>query len=435
MYSAKFCPSLFIVLLACLGGCGQLDRTLTERPSIVALARSEGAAQLVRNGHPFFIKGAGGDGSLKLLKECGGNSIRTWHSDNLESRLAEAQALGLTVTVGIWLGHKEHGFDYNDATAVAGQLEMARQAVLRYRNHPALLMWGVGNEMEGFELGDDPKVWRAVEDVAKMIKALDPNHPTMTAVAEIGGDRVKAIHALCPSIDLVGINSYGGAPSLPQRYVGAGGTKPYLLTEYGPPGSWELNKNSWGACVELSSTEKDAYYRRTYQRAIVSQPLCVGSYAFIWGSKQEATATWFGLMLPDGSKLESVDTLTELWGGRNPAGSCPKIINLSIDGPPKVKSGESVSAHLRMSEWHGEPLKVSWVLSYDPAVYPLGGSTEPVPAQFANAVVRGDANGATLKMPSVRGGYRLFVYVRTTRGAAATANIPLFVTDGETPPP
>ena len=59
-------------------------------------------------------------------------------------------------------------------------------------------------------------------------------------------------------IDIIGINSYGGGPSLAQRYKQAGGTKPYLVTEYGPPGIWEIGKNAWGAYPEPTSTASNA---------------------------------------------------------------------------------------------------------------------------------------------------------------------------------
>ena len=90
----------------------------------------------------------------------------------------------------------------------------------------ALLLWAVGNEMEGYEEGSNPKIWKAVNDIAAMIKELDPNHPTMTVTADIGGGRIKSINELCPDIDIHGVNSYGGAPSLLDRYRAAGGTKP-----------------------------------------------------------------------------------------------------------------------------------------------------------------------------------------------------------------
>src|SRR5206468_12681873 len=129
-----------------------------------------------------------------------------------------------------------------------------------------------------------------------LAKKLDPNHPTMTIVAEIGGDRVKNIHRLCPDIDVVGINSYGGVASLPERYQKAGGVKPYVITEFGPPGVWETQKNAWGAAPELTSTQKAELYRQAYLKAIVApKGLCLGGYAFLWGHKQEATATWFGM--------------------------------------------------------------------------------------------------------------------------------------------
>ena len=78
-------------------------------------------------------------------------------------------------------------------------------------------MWGIGNEMEGYKNGDNQAIWKAVNDIAAMAKQIDPNHPTMTVVAEIGGARVKCIHELCPAIDIVGINSYGGCASIPKR--------------------------------------------------------------------------------------------------------------------------------------------------------------------------------------------------------------------------
>ena len=214
-----------------------------------AVVRVEKAADgftLTRDGKPYFIKGGGGDGPMKALADAGGNSVRTWGAEKAGAVLDEAQKNGLTVTLGIWLGPRRHGFDYNDADQVAKQLEEARKAVLKYKDHPALLMWGLGNEMEGYDKGDDAAIWSAVDSLAAEVKRLDPNHPTMTVVAEIGGDRVKNIHRLCPSIDVVGINSYGGAASIPKRYKAAGGEKPFVLTEYGPPGMWEIGQDRLG---------------------------------------------------------------------------------------------------------------------------------------------------------------------------------------------
>ena len=403
------------------------------KPSVVKIVAENGAFHLIRNGAPFFIKGGGGDGARKLLHDSGGNSVRTWGADDLGAQLDEAQRLGLTVTVGIWLGHKEHGFDYNNADQVATQYEMAKKAILRYKDHPAVLMWGIGNEMEGYEKGDNAAIWSAINNIATMAKRLDPNHPTMTVVAEIGGDRVKNIHRLCPDIDVVGINAYGGGPSIPARYKAAGGTKPYVITEYGPPGTWESGKNDFGATPELSSTAKAGLYRKTWDSAIANQNLCLGGYAFAWGFKQEATATWFGILLPDGSKLGAVDALTEAWTGKPPANRCPDLKSLKVESSDQVEPGATVKATLNVSDPDGDPLKVNWVLQSDNARMNTNGDTEKAPPIYADAIVHGSNTGVELHMPKAAGIYRLFAYVHNNHNGAAVANVPILVKGDKAP--
>jgi hypothetical protein len=382
---------------------------------------------MLRGGKPYFIRGAGGAGSMKVLAAAGGNSIRTWGTEGLDKVLDEAHKHGLTVTAGIWLGHERHGFNYNDADQVARQAEQVRKVILRHRDHPALLMWGLGNEMEG-EKGHNAAVWSALNNLAALAKKLDPNHPTMTVLAEVGGDKVKNVHRLCPDIDVVGINSYGGAPTLPRRYREAGGTRPYVLTEFGPPGPWEVKKTSWGAPPELTSTEKARHYRLAYEKAVAgARGRCLGSYAFIWGHKQEATATWFGLLLPDGSRLGAVDTLQELWTGKAPRNSCPAIASLKLQGPDQVEPGATVRAALAASDPDGDRLAVRWVLQREAHAYGVGGDEEEVPPTFPAAIVKGDAKRVEVKMPREGGGYRLFAYVSDGKGGAAVANVPLRV--------
>jgi len=403
-------------------------------PSVVKVIEADGRAQLLLNGEKYFIKGAGGDGSRALLKSCGGNSIRTWGVDNLGSVLDEAQKHGLTVCAGIWLGHKEHGFDYNNADQVAKQYEDARAAIAKFKDHPALLTWAIGNEMEISAGADNAAVWSAVNNIAAAAHKIDPNHPTMTVVAEIGGNKVKNINRLCPDVDIIGINSYGGGPSVAARYKAAGGTKPYILTEYGPPGVWEIGKNAWGAYPERSSTEKAELYKATYTGSISGQPLCLGGYAFTWGNKQEATATWFGLLLPDGSRLGAVDALTELWTGKPPANRCPAITNLAVDGSDQVDPGAKVHVKLSVSDLESDPLQVTWVLQSDPSTYHSNGDTEAAPPTYPQAIGHADAAGAELTMPRIGGTYRLFAYVHDTHGGAAVANVPLQVKGGESAP-
>ncbi len=401
-------------------------------PSKVTVETSSSGAQLRVDGAPFVIRGAGGDAPMHLLKKAGGNATRTWGvGADTPGRLADAERHGLKVVLGIWLGHPRHGFDYANRDQVRRQFAEARRAVLLFRDHPALLAWGVGNEMEGFAEGDDPKVWRAVNDIAAMIKTLDPHHPTLTVTAEIGGARVKAVHRWCPAIDIMGINSYGGVRSLPERYRAAGGTKPYVVTEYGPPGSWEQPMNAWGVPQEKTSTEKAAFYRAGYE-ALAADPLCLGSFAFLWGHKQEGTSTWFGLFLPDLTQLAGVDALTEAWSGRPPEHRSPRIRRLWIDGSPTVSPGGRIVARLDVEDPDNDHFVVQWVLSREMATFNTGGDVAPTPMRYRKAVVEADRAHAVLRMPPRPGYYRLYVYVRDSRGGAATANVPVRVA-GEVP--
>jgi Glycosyl hydrolases family 2, TIM barrel domain len=426
-------PVLLLVLgVGISGGCNRESRGgLTQDHAIGVHIRKIGDGwELTRNGNPYFVRGAGGDGSKELLAKLGGNSVRTWGTDALQQKLDEAQKHGLTLAVGIWLGHERHGFNYNDPAQVARQKEKVSEAVTRFKDHPAVLLWGLGNEMEGYGKGDNPAVWKAVNDLALLVKRLDPNHPTMTVVAEIGGDRVQSIHRLCPAIDIVGINSYAGAPSLPQRYRDAGGKKPYILTEFGPPGSWEVSKTPWGAALEPSSTEKALFYRRAYQKAVVdAKGLCLGSYAFIFGNKQETTATWFGMLLPDGTRLAAADVMSSLWTRITTSNRCPRIERLSVEGPTDVAPDTVIKATLAASDPENDPLTVRWSLQADPVSHTVGGDAEPAPPAFPSAIRRSTSQQVEVRMPSRGGSYRLFAYVYDGQAGAAVANIPLHVKD------
>lgn len=396
-------------------------------PVRVSVVKNGEAWQLQRAGQPFFIKGAGGTASLALLKEAGGNSIRTWSVDNLQATLDQAQKLGLTVCVGIWLHHENdtEKFSYRNPEMVQRQLDFVKECVMRFKDHPAVLLWGIGNEMEG-ENGDKPEIWEAVQAAAKLTKQLDPNHPTMTVIAEIGGQKIPNLHKYCPDIDIIGINSYGGGPTVGERYAKLNGTKPYIITEFGPVGPWEIGKTSWGAAYEPSSSEKAAWYRKTYEGSIARRPLCLGSYAFLWGQKQENTVTWFGMFLKDGTKVQAVDTMTELWAGQPPARLCPVIRNLKLQGKPEVSPGQTFAANLECADLSGQPLQVRWVIQPEQGTKLTAGAEEKTLPEFTSHILSGDLKHAEVSAPEEPGAYRLFAYVRNGSGAAV-ANVPFRV--------
>ena len=389
---------------------------------------ADGGWQLLRGGEPFLVRGAGGNGPLDRLAAAGANSVRTWGAEGAGKILDEAHEHGLTVTVGIWLGHERHGFDYSDPEQVAAQLAHARAVVLQHRDHPALLMWGIGNEMEGFDEGDNPVIWEAVNDVAAMVKELDPQHPVMTVTAEIGGGRIASLHQRSPAIDIHGINSYGGATSVAERMRTGGATKPYVLTEFGPVGTWEMPTTDWGAPYEQTSTQKAEFYRQSYQKAVVeSNGQSLGSYAFLYGSKMEGTATWFGMLLDDGTKLGSFDAMTELWSGQAASDLSPTIEPLVIDTPADGAPGTEITVSTVAKDPEGKSVTVRWALRPESGEYLTGGDFRPQLPDIEGAVLDAAGGKATIRMPDEPGPYRLFAYTYDPAGNAATANIPLLV--------
>ena len=402
-------------------------------PGTVSLVKTAAGYQLTRDGKPYFIKGAGGKDHWDALVAAGGNSVRTWGSDNLGPQLDEARKLGLTIAAGFWVGHERHGFDYNNPQAVTEQLERAKRDIRRYKDHPALLVWGIGNEMEGD--GKNPAIWKAVNDIAKAAKDIDPNHPVMTVVAEVWKDKIENFNRYCPDVDILGINTYGGVQSIRKRYVDAGGTKPYIVTEYGPPGTWEVPKTPWGVANEMNSSAKGAWYLNAWHDGIESQrDLCLGAYCFIWGFKQEATATWFGMFLKDGSRLAAVEAMTQAWGGKAPANRCPVVTDIKLDRNQGLKSGDVVHATWTASDPDHDPLRVDWILRRDSGRNDTGGDDQPDMPEFENTIVKADTQSADIRLPDGGGKYRLFAYAHDGKGNAAVANAPLQVDGTELPP-
>ena len=402
--------------------------TVHAAPAGVQLVRNGTRFELQRNGAPYLVKGGGGgEQALESLAQAGGNSVRLWGDDHLGDVLDRAQRLGLTVTAGIWLGQVRQGFDWSDAAGLIQQREHIRAVVGKFKDHPALLCWALGNEMEDAQ-GKNGAVWTQINNLARLVKELDPAHPTMTVIAEIGGDKVKNFHALCSDVDILGINSYGGAASVADRYRKLGGTKPFILTEYGPNGIWETQKDAIGAYPELTSTAKAEAYRRAYRSTVLgADGLCLGSYAFLWGQKQEVTATWFSMFLSDGTRLGTAEAVAELWTGKAPTNRVPIIQSLTFNGSRTGKPGATGTAVLEASDPDGDPLKVTWLLQRDPGEYGSGGDKEATPPTFPEALVKTDSHSATMVFPNDGGLYRLFVIVRDDHGGGAVANVPLRV--------
>ncbi len=402
----------------------------------VEIVRKDGRYLLLRGGQPFEVKGAGLEsGDMQALVAHGGNSFRTWRTDNQsmtgQEVLDRAAELGLTVALCIEIGRERLGFDYDDEAAVAAQLEYARGEVLKYKDHPALLVWLIGNEPNhSFK---NPKVFDAINDISLMIHEIDGNHPTSTALAGFDSKLAGLIEQRSSDLDFVSIQMYGDIVNLPAKLEVAGWNKPYMVTEWGAIGHWEVGTTEWGAPIEQNSTDKAASYLKAWETALaVDSENLIGSYVFLWGQKQERTPTWYGMFLEDGAETPVIDAMHYIWNNAWPANRSPHVGPLRIDGQVatqnvRLSPGQHYPVSLLADDKDGDPLTFHWEVMRESKATEEGGDKEDIPETLTGLVVAGEPGQATLLAPPESGAYRLFVYIHDGKGKAGHANIPFLV--------
>jgi hypothetical protein len=282
-------------MLSCVAACVGPDpappaggSSAERQPVKVEIIAQDGQFRLLRGGEPYRIRGAGIDsGELEALAAHGGNSFRTWSTDSTTGALLDrAQALGLTVILCLHIGRERLGFDYDDSHAVAGQLAYARAEVEKYRNHPALLAWMIGNEPNlGFT---NPRVFDAIDGISRMIHEVDGSHPTTVALASFNDELAALIGSRAPDLDFVSIQMYGELVHLPGIIERMGYGQPFMVTEWGAIGHWEMPKTAWGAPIEQTSSAKADNYLKSWREGLDPvADLLLGSYVFLWGQKQD----------------------------------------------------------------------------------------------------------------------------------------------------
>lgn len=406
------------------------------KPSKVELNYRDNKFQLTVNNKPFYINGAGVDfGSIKSLAEYGGNAFRTWRVNNGEKTgreiLDEAHQNGLMVCMGLEVERERHGFDYDDDIAVAKQMAEIKQDILALKDHPALLMWGIGNELNLRH--KNPKVWDAVNDLSKMIHQVDPNHPTTTMLAGAEPEVIALVADNCPDLDLLSFQIYGAIDKLPSflkesNYQGA-----YMITEWGATGHWECINTTWDRPIEANSTKKaNDYYSRYINYIAADTKQCIGSFVFLWGQKQERTPTWYGLFLENNKSTEATQVMQYLWTGKWAEHRIPKIGELTINN---MHAEDSVC--LQQNQTHDAKIDVMtsnknlsyrWELmkEVERELESDGGDFEPSPETVWQQSGENTSSEIQFSLTET-GEFRLFIYVDDCYGGSATANIPILI--------
>ena len=411
-------------------------------PAKVELRQVEGCWRLYVNNQVFYIKGAGIEfGSQEKLKEHGGNALRTWSTDNGrdsgQKLLDRALANGLHVAMGLDVDHERRGFDYDNTNAVARQFAQLTALVAEYKDHPALIIWIIGNELN-FE--KNPKVWDAVNELSKAIHRIDPNHLTTTALAGFKPETLNVVKTRAPDLDFISVQMYADIINLPKYLHEAHWDKPYIVTEWGATGHWECGQTAWGAPIENDSSAKAGLYEKRFQTAIASdQTLCLGSFVFLWGNKQERTPTWYGMFLNSGEETAPVDVMHHLWTGAWPTNRTPHLDGMLLDGKMATQNihltaGLTYEAKVTASDPDQDPLTYRWDVMPESNSTKVGGDAESNLAQLRGLIAAPADRQIALQAPARAGAYRLYAYVFDGEGHAAHANIPFYVDEATNAP-
>ena len=67
-----------VICFSALGAERSTAESPVRKPVEVKIVKNDSGYELLRDGKPYFIKGAGGWTRLKELAAAGGNSVRTW---------------------------------------------------------------------------------------------------------------------------------------------------------------------------------------------------------------------------------------------------------------------------------------------------------------------------------------------------------------------
>ena len=404
--------------------------TYSQVNKVQVIKNALGNFELQRNGKPYYIKGAGAKAHFDLLAQSGANSIRVWSTNN-NALLDSAYNHNFTVSLGLYVRPERSGMDYNDEYAVKGQIEYLKNEVLRYKDHPALLVWGIGNEVD--LRYSNFKVWETIEIIAKFIKEVDPYHPTMTVIAGVDPSKAFYIKKNCPSIDILGLNVYGSIENAGANLRKFNWEKPYIVSEWGVNGPFEARKTSWNAKIEPPNGVKADQRKRRYLEIIEKDnELCLGSYCFLWGQKQESTATWHGMFLSNGNPTEAVDVMQYCWTGEWPKSRAPSIKNISLENIGWRKDhilSPSKQATLRIDyfKYNNEQVTLEYILYPEAFSNKIGGDIQLSPDPINFEIIQKIGSELTFITPSKKGAYRIFAYVKNNKRQSSVANIPFLV--------
>lgn len=397
----------------------------------VEVTGSQGNWQLTVGGRPYTVKGltwgpviADAPRYMPDVKSMGVNTIRTWGTDaGTEPLLDSAAAQGIRVVNGFWLqpggGPGSGGcVDYvTDTTYKNNMLTEFAKWVEAYKSHPATLMWNVGNESvlglqncySGAELEAQRNAYTGfVNDVAKKIHSIDPDHPVTSTDAWTGAWPYYQRNA--PDLDLYSMNSYGDICNVQEDWEEGGYTKPYIITEGGPAGEWEVPGDANGVPDEPTDVQKAEGYTKAWDCVTGHQGVALGATLFHYGVEHDFGGIWFNLV-PDGLKRLSYYAVKQAYSGSTSGDNTPPVItDMAVSPASSAAAGEEFTVRADVRDPDGDPVTYKVFLSGNYA----NGDKRLVEAEW-----RSTGNGTfAVRAPEKLGVWKVYIQAEDGRGNA-----------------
>ena len=139
---------------------------------------------------------------VELLKAAGHNAVRTAHNPPSSAFLDACDRLGLLVLdepFDVWKAHKAK-FDYGSDFDEWWKKDISAM-VLRDRNHPSIVIWGIGNEIPELELTTGGAI---AKQLADQVRSLDSTRPLTLAFP--GSTTTANAQAVFSQLDITGYN-------------------------------------------------------------------------------------------------------------------------------------------------------------------------------------------------------------------------------------
>jgi hypothetical protein len=289
--------------------------------------------------------------------------------------------------------------------------------VRAYKDNPGVLMWNVGNESllglgscgttgGGVEQNRNAYA-KFVNDVAVEIKKIDANHPVTSTDAWTGA--WPYLKANTPALDLYGLNSYGAVCETKKFWADGGYTKPYILTEGGPEGSWEAKPDVNGIANQGTDQDNANGYVKSWNCLAAHQGVALGATMFHYGNEGDFGGIWFNV-LPGGNKRLAYYSIAKMYGGsagQSGVNTPPTFQSMSINSSTNIVAGSTVTMNAAVSDPQGDPITYHVFLNSQP-INNAGGLLE-VP--FTK-----NGNTFTFTAPQMLGVWKAYIFAEDGKG-------------------